>query len=130
MQSQAHPLIANIFSASFSPQYRDFESAKECQLLLCVCDTLLAQNAECSAKNIVKYTTKFDECDNLNTLRLMQMMKCKKGDEDCRRHNGPKGCLLSPKELLLCHVTSWSKFSFRISTKLQLPNHDQTGSKC
>ena len=29
------------------------------------------------------------------------------------------------------HVISWSKFSFRISTKLQLPNLDQTsGLKC
>ena len=42
---------------------------------------------ECSTKNIVKCTTKFDECNTLNTLRLMQLMKCKKGEKYCRRHN-------------------------------------------
>ena len=45
--------------------------------------------------------------------------------DHCQRHNGPKGCLLSPKELFLSHVASWSKFSFRISRKLQLQNLDQ-----
>ena len=55
---------------------------------------------------------------------------CKIYIKHCQRQNGPQGCLLSPKELLLSYVTSWSKFSFRISTKLQLPNLDQTsGSK-
>ena len=85
---------------------------------------------ECSTKNIVKCTTKFDECNTLNTLRLMQLMKCKKGEKYCRRHNWPKGCMLSPKELLFSHVTSWSNFSFRVSTTLKLQNLDQTcGSK-
>ena len=55
---------------------------------------------------------------------------CKIYIKHCQRQKGPQGCLLSPKELLLSYVTSWSKFSFRISIKLQLPNLDQTsGSK-
>jgi len=47
-------------------------------------------------------------------------------------HNRPnKGWVLSPKYLLLHHITKWSKFSFRISTKLQHQNLDHTlASKC
>ena len=68
-----------------------------------------------------------DWCQFYGTV-LLCMQNTPKKCKHCQYHNGFKDWVLSHKYLHLNRIRWWSKFSFRISTKIQHQNHDQASA--